>query len=164
MSRNLSTQLTRQVSVLESSFDPTFSTHFSQHSSVKERTRLWNLTFSFSARINCSISRSTVPDAILTKLWVGLGPMKYLGPRRIGTTDRDSIWVKITATSQNNAFFVELGLFRRNNVALKGHRANRVILGGAWWRVTYPRVCLSRAEQPSSFGATFCNSSKLEQL
>ena len=54
-----------QVSVLESSFDPTFSTHLSQHSSVKERTRLWNLTFSFSARINCCISRSTFPAAMI---------------------------------------------------------------------------------------------------
>ena len=49
VSRNLSTQFTRQVSVFPSSLLPGLSTHFSQHMSVKAWIWLWNLCFWSSA-------------------------------------------------------------------------------------------------------------------
>lgn len=60
-SMNRSTQFTIHVSVLESNFDPTLSTHLSQQASVMLWTWPWNLTFSCSATINLCISTSNCP-------------------------------------------------------------------------------------------------------
>ena len=66
-SRNLSTQFTKHVSVLESNRVLGLSMHFSQHISVKLCTRAWNLAFSPSACRSCWTCGSSFADDIAAK-------------------------------------------------------------------------------------------------